>query len=501
MTDLVVQVLCLAAAAAGAPRWLRVAQREHYLPGSVTWTEQLWLSRSRASALLWLPVVGLFALGLLVNPWGYVGAAAVAQAIPLGLPYKGRTSKLAWTPRVRRLSVALGVLVLLVGVWSPAFSALPSLFLTALLDLALLLVKPVEARLSRPFLVQAKDKIGRVRPTVVAITGSYGKTTTKNYLAHLLSQTHAVLASPASFNNVMGLSRAVNEHLVPGTEVFVAEMGTYGPGEIKGLCQVFPPDVAVLTAIGEVHLQRMKTREGVLAAKSEITENARAVVVNADDDLLAGLATSLAQKGKQVVRCSVLDASADVSIIDGRVCVQGTDLGTVTLPESVHPANAACALGAAVALGDDPAPLVKRLADLPTVAHRLEPVSLPNGSWILDDTYNSNPAGAAEAVRRAFALAGRSGGRVHVVTPGMVELGAVQAERNTELGAAVAAAGAATLVVVGRTNASALRTGGTGGSTEVVEVATRQDAVALVEQRSAAGDVVLFENDLPDHYP
>ncbi|MCW2500906.1 MAG: hypothetical protein JWN87_2582, partial [Frankiales bacterium] len=376
-----------------------------------------------------------------------------------------------------------------------------SLFLTVLVDVALLAVRPVEKRLARTFLLQAKDKVARVRPTVVAITGSYGKTTTKNYLAHLLSQTHTVLASPASFNNAMGLSRAVNEGLVPGTEVFVAEMGTYGPGEITSLCEVFPPDIAVLTAIGEVHLQRMKTREGVLAAKAEITIKAGTVVLNADDDLLRGLAQSLAQQGKRVIRCSVTEPTADVAIVDGRLYVRGEDLGPVSLPETVHPSNAACAIGAAVALGDDPALLAKRLSDLPTVAHRLEPLELPNGSWILDDTYNSNPAGAAEAVRRASRLAERSGGQVHVVTPGMVELGAVQAVRNTELGQAVREAGAATLVVVGRTNAKALQRGAAGGGTEVIAVPTRQDAVTLMEQRSAAGDVVLFENDLPDHYP
>ena len=154
-----------------------------------------------------------------------------------------------------------------------------------------------------------------------------------------------------------------------------------------------------------------------------------------------------------------------------------------------------------MALDDDAAALRPRLASLPSVAHRLEPIAQPGGSWILDDTYNSNPAGAAEAVRRARVLADRSGGRVHVVTPGMVELGAVQALRNAELGQAVRESGAATLVVVGRTNGSALRKGGTGGTTDVVAVPTRQEAVALVEGRSAPGDVVLFENDLPDHYP
>ena len=496
---MIVVLLCLLVTAAGAPRWLRVAQREHYLGGSATWTDQLWVSRSLPSALLWLPVLGFFAGGLLSSDWWFLASAVLAQLTPVGLPYRGRTSKLAWTPRVRRLSVALGLLVVVLGVWGPAFAALTSLLLPTLVDGALYLVTPVEKRLSATFLAQAQQKVSRVRPTVVAITGSYGKTTTKNYLAHLLAGSHTVLASPASFNNAMGLSRAVNEGLVPGTEIFVAEMGTYGPGEIRGLCEVFPPDVAVLTAIGEVHLQRMGDRDGVLAAKTEITEKARAVVLNVDDDKLAGLAGRLG--GKQVVRCSLRDKTADVAIVDGRLWVGGADLGAVTLPDSVHPSNAACAVGAAVALGDDPKPLVKRLATLPTVAHRLEPIEQPGGSWILDDTYNSNPAGAAEAVRRAVALAARSGGRVHVVTPGMVELGKVQRLRNAELGKAIREAGASSLIVVGTTNRTALTKGASGGSTDVVTVRTRPEAVALVEQRSAVGDVVLFENDLPDHYP
>jgi UDP-N-acetylmuramoyl-tripeptide--D-alanyl-D-alanine ligase len=497
----IVTLLCLLVTAAAAPRWLRVAQREHYLPGSVTWTEQLWVSRHRETWGLWVAALVSYALGVFSSDAFYVLAALVAAVVPPALPFRGRTSKLAWTPRVRRLAVVLAVLVLAIGLWSSGLAALTSLFLTALVDAALSLVRPLEQRMARTFLEQARQRVAKVRPTVVAITGSYGKTTTKNYLAHLLADTHAVLASPASFNNAMGLSRAVNEGLVPGTEVFVAEMGTYGPGEIRGLCEVFPPDVAVITAIGEVHLQRMRSRERVLAAKSEITEKARAVVLNVDDDLLVGLADSLAAQGKEVVRCSVLDPTADVAIIDGKVRVRGAALGAAHLPASVHPLNAACALGAAVALGDDPKPLVKRLKGLPTVAHRLEPLAQPGGSWILDDTYNSNPVGAAEAVRRAAALAAESGGRVHVVTPGMVELGALQEQRNTELGRAVRDAGAASLVVVGRTNGAALRRGAEGGATEVTGVATREAGVRLVEQKSRAGDVVLFENDLPDHYP
>jgi len=509
--SLVLPVMAFVVALAGLPRWLRVAQREHYLAGRACWAWQLWLSRSRASLGLAALTAVLLLAGIGVDLSGASSAATIlllaaavvlAQVVPLGLPYRGRTSPLRWTPRTRRIAALTAVLLLLGALGGAVPAAVVSVLLPVVVDLALLLLGPVETRLSRKYVVQARERMQRVRPTVIAITGSYGKTTTKQYLAHLLTQSHATLATPASFNNAMGLSRAVNEGLVPGTEVFVAEMGTYGPGEIRALCELFPPDIAVLTAIGEMHLERMKDRAGVLAAKSEITQGARAVVVNADDDLLRGLAQECAARGQLVICCSVTNRSADVAIVDAHLYAAGADLGAVRLPESVHPSNVACAVGAAVALGDDPSALLVCLASLPSVAHRLEPVELPNGSWILDDTYNSNPAGAREAVRRAVALGARTQGKVHVVTPGMVELGSVQAERNAELARDVADSGVSTLVVVGRTNAPALHRGVSGGgSTQVLGCATREGAVALLETRTRAGDVVLFENDLPDHYP
>ena len=128
---------------------------------------------------------------------------------------------------------------------------------------------------------------------VVGVTGSYGKTTTKNYIAFLLAGDRAVLASPRSYNNRAGLSRTVNEHLAPGTEVLVAEMGAYGAGEIAALCEWLRPEIAVITSIGPAHLERFGSLEQTLEAKAEITATAQVVVLNVDDARLAGLAKRL----------------------------------------------------------------------------------------------------------------------------------------------------------------------------------------------------------------
>jgi UDP-N-acetylmuramoyl-tripeptide--D-alanyl-D-alanine ligase len=104
--------------------------------------------------------------------------------------------------------------------------------------------------LSKKWLVAAQKKLRQVNPRVVAVTGSYGKTSTKGYIAHLVAVKYSVVPSPASFNNLMGLARAVNDKLTPGTEVFVAEMGIFGEGEIRELSKSFPPEISAITTIG-----------------------------------------------------------------------------------------------------------------------------------------------------------------------------------------------------------------------------------------------------------
>jgi UDP-N-acetylmuramoyl-tripeptide--D-alanyl-D-alanine ligase len=169
-------------------------------------------------------------------------------------------------------------------------------------------------------------------------------------------------------------------------------------------------------------------------------------------------------------------------------------------PGHARAGNVACAVAVALDLGLTPAELADRLDTLPTVAHRLEPTVGAGGAVVLDDTYNANPAGTRAALAALRDLAG-PGHRV-VVTPGMVELGSRQGEENERFAAAGAAV-ATDLVVVGRTNRPELVAGWNSvaghGPLELVE--TREDAVAWVRRHLGQGDAVLYENDLPDHYP
>jgi UDP-N-acetylmuramoyl-tripeptide--D-alanyl-D-alanine ligase len=519
-TSVVALVFSLLFAALASLKWLRVAQREHYIAPWVTRIAGLWY-RTRPinvvlagvavvlAVIVALPLPGKTFGWLILGAWMVSGVLALV--LPLGLDIRGTTGKLGWTSRLERLTVVLAVLLLMFGfgfTFLIGWAGVPILVLAIPLitDLALMILAPIEKRLSRKYLVSAAKRLKQVAPKIVAITGSYGKTSTKGYVAHLLSGSFSVVASPASFNNLMGLARAVNDRVVPGTEFFVAEMGVYGRGEIRELSKTFPPDIAAITTIGEAHLARMGSREVIFEAKSEITEKAATVVLPIDEPELAGLAEKCRSQGKRVITVSTVPGTnADVVVDVGQSSVKVLEMGayntaTVTIPAVGHAVNLAVAVGIAHALDIPLATLAKRLNDLPDAPHRAEIQDAPGGALVIDDTYNSNPVGAAKAVEAAANLAKERGGKLVVVTPGMVELGTVQRERNRALAASVAAAGGH-LVVIGRTNRLALFEGAVHGPHPVTWHLRRKEAVQPALDQAGERGVILYENDLPDHYP
>jgi UDP-N-acetylmuramoyl-tripeptide--D-alanyl-D-alanine ligase len=462
-----------------------------------TFAGRWWTSGAVNQALLLVMLIGL--VGSWWSPWWGLLVAA-AQLGPVGLSVRGRTSPLAWTGRLRRVATLAGALVLVVywvgaAVGSGSMVVLGLILLPALIDLALLALAPIERKLGKRWVEQATARLKASGAKVVAITGSYGKTTTKLYVAHLLAGSFRTVASPASFNNRMGLARAINEHLVPGTEVFVAEMGAYGPGEIAELTSWIPPDVSALVAVGPVHLERFKTEERIVAAKAEILDRAKVAVIAVDHPLLAALAAERAA-GMEVITVSAHDSNAMVAIGDGVIRLDGAEVGKT--PDSVFEVNLAVALGIGLALGLPLSELTSRLDGLPRVEHRQNATTSDRGFTVIDDTFNSNPAGA----RSGLTLLSRLGseGRTVVVTPGMVELGPVQFAENRDF-AAEAAALVDHLVIVGATNRRALLEGSGRGRASVTVVPSRERAVEWVRENLGPGDAVLYENDLPDHYP
>ncbi len=490
--------LCALGAIPSGLRWLRVAQREHYLAPSTTIFAVRWWSSSAANIAL-ATIASIGVVGSIWSVWWGLLVVA-AQVGPVGLSIKGTTSPLAWTRRLVRLTLTAATLTVVVFVVggvtdSPVIAAAGLYLLPAVVDLALLALKPVERGLGGRWVDRAAARLQASGATVVGITGSYGKTTTKQYLAHLIEGARRVVASPASYNNRMGLARAVNEQLVPGTEVFVAEMGTYGRGEISDLVSWLHPAVSAMVAIGPVHLERFKTEENIVVAKAEILEGARAAVISIDHPLLADLARSRS-RDLDILTVSTESDQADVVIRDGSLVIAGEPVATV--PDDVFPLNLGVAVALGLQLGVERASILARIGDLPRAEHRQNVIVSERGFWIIDDTFNSNPAGARSGLAGLARLAGS--GRKVVVTPGMVELGPRQVGENRDF-ASLAADVADHLLVVGRTNRAALIEGASSGKASVTVVGSRRDAVDWVRRNLGTGDAVLYENDLPDHYP
>ena len=533
----------LVAGAVGAVRWLRVAQREHYGVGRTSrFARRWWLLDWNNRALVAIAAAGVVLSG--TYWWAPSITAAAVLVGPHGLEVYGWTSPLAWTRRLFTVAAMLAVLTavvvgvgLLSGLGAPALAVL--LFgLPLWTDAALAILAPFEALLARRWVRSAQAVLDRVDPVRVAVTGSYGKTTIKGYLHHLLAGTRSTVATPASFNNTAGLCRAVNEHLAPGTEVFIAEMGTFGPGEIAAMTRWVKPSVSILASIGPVHLERFGSLDRIVSSKAEIFATSRTAIINVDAYGLRTEADRLAASGLRVIRCSSEDASADVTVLASeasldpladmdasqprrsRVAVFGREIADQNLGHA-SAANVACAVAAASVLGVADAAIAARLGELASPEHRRTVARSDSGVVVIDDTYNSNPAGARAALGM---LAAVGTGRRVVVTPGMVELGRSQAHENRLLGE-LAAQIADDVLIVGRTNRTALLGGATGWDPRTARaatrgrrarslihdraknratvrcMATREEAVRWVRTNLRDGDAVLYENDLPDHYP
>jgi UDP-N-acetylmuramoyl-tripeptide--D-alanyl-D-alanine ligase len=516
-------ILLALAYAAQMSRWLRVLQREHYDPASMLRFLGRWSAPPRSSAkisarmgtptrarrpvtLTYVLIVAMV-VTIIFRAHVLLVLASVLYGLfcPQGLSIRGRTSRLEWTRRlgnVALVSFLISLVVVVLGALTsePFIGAVIAVIaVPPALDLTTRLLRPVENRKAQTFVDQAERRLKLVHPRVVAITGSYGKTSTKNHLADLLGNDGGVVASPRSFNNRAGLSRAINENLAEGTRVFIAEMGTYGPGEIRELTSWCVPEISVVTAVGPVHLERMKSLDVVEAAKHEITERAATVVLNVDDTRLSTWPESLVAEGKRVISAGSTNVEAEVRVASEArrwtLIVEGTNLGTIDEIVGVQPTNLACALGAAMALGVDAKDLFGRLDRLKSVANRLNVATAESGVVVIDDTFNANPASVVVALKVLASL--ELSGRRVVVTPGLVELGDEQYGENLRLATRVVAV-PAELVVVARTNVIALEAA---YQKPVKRFDTREEAVAWVRSSLVAGDGVLYLNDLPDHYP
>jgi UDP-N-acetylmuramoyl-tripeptide--D-alanyl-D-alanine ligase len=478
--------------------------------------------RSLTDPAFWVSVVSAFLF--LLDPLLAVVLFTVG-ALVLGIvqPDPRRSGKiplrLTWRAR-RVLAVAviitLAAFVALTRVFMDAEVRAPLVsasFLFAVLPLMLIaanaLLAPYEQYTQRSYYAAAVAQLARVHPFVVGITGSYGKSSSKSMLAHILQFHGPTLAAAGSINTVMGVTRHIREDLVPGHRFMVVEMGAFAVGSIKRLCDLTPPAAGLITAVGDMHLERFGSTEAIKQAKGELARALPAggiLVVNADSANALRIANESAHV--RVYLYGEHHAGAlDTRVEQIRFTRQGTHFVLQTADRAYtcftpllgRPIilNLAGAFTLAVAVGVDPEVAVASFRTLKPVANRLEVVEDAGITWIRD-AYNSNQFGFRAALEVAADL---PASRRFLVTPGVIELGAEQHTVNRTL-SREAAAICDTTVVVSGTNRAAFVEGHheAGREDRLVTVPTRADAFRWLHEHLQDGDVVILENDLPDLY-
>ncbi|MDE5841326.1 MAG: UDP-N-acetylmuramoyl-tripeptide--D-alanyl-D-alanine ligase, partial [Muribaculaceae bacterium] len=427
-----------------------------------------WLNRSgdisSASRLVNVGVLFLLFSTLLSPAINAVIVACTCCIQAVVMLRKKFKKPLVFTPRVKRIycvcaviSIAVSLSVILTvgrggsdaflyytgGQLSLGIILLLCIFSWIISILAVWILKPVEASINARYRNEAVSILESMPDLkIVGITGSYGKTSTKHYLQRILSERYDVLMTPGSYNTPMGVIRTVREMMKPYNEVFICEMGAKQVGDIKEICDMVHPQIGIVTAVGPMHLESFKSMENVQKTKFELIDALPADgigVINNDFEWCANRQVD----NVKVIRYGVSSTSGcDYRAMDIRYTPEGTDFiveGSDGTSLALHTrligecniSNLVSAVIVAMQLGLSHDEIRRGVASIEQVEHRLSVKRTPGGVTIIDDAFNSNPAGSRMAVD---VLSQFKEGKRIIVTPGMIELGSEQENLNRELG-------------------------------------------------------------------
>jgi UDP-N-acetylmuramoyl-tripeptide--D-alanyl-D-alanine ligase len=541
-------------------RLLHLFQLEHYEGARLL----LWLRRRRElllpRELLAVALLSAAAIAVRASGLGWLCGALLLLLLPfaaLGIRDWRREAvkPLLLTGRAKRLLVValLPPALLVIAGFTLTLSGLTTTGLAVLLALgcsllvgapwmllaANLALRPIQEAINRRYVRRARRSLTEWAPLVVGITGSYGKTTTKFCVGAVLAADRPTLVTPESYNSFLGVIRTVNEHLLPSHRAFVVEMGMFRRGDIAQLCELVHPAIGVITAIGPMHLERLGSIEAIAAAKGELLDALPSdghFVTNADDPRCLELAASATvpvtlfgihdptgavaaasdswvspqrtPHPSPTTPASVQVLASDIQLAEGRTTFElrldGPDSAPLAVSAGLLGRHNVLNLLAAAAVGRvleiPPARIVEGLSRVEAPAHRLQPIhNRRGGIVVIDDAYNSNPEGAASALE---VLREHPATRRLLVTPGMVELGELEEELNRRFGAHAGEV-CDLVILVGPARTAPIREGLAAAGMDAASVHVVRDiaeATALLGSLTRAGDVVLFENDLPDTY-
>ena len=432
--------------------------------------------------------------------------------------------KLVITARIKRLIVTTSILflipIVLIGFninnsrmcWFLLIVISTMTYLNPFVVLiAMFINMPIEKSVYIYYKTKAQNKLKSMpNLKIIGITGSYGKTSSKNILSDILNIKYNALPTPRNLNTYNGLIMTVNNYMDKFTDIFIAEMGAYVKGEIAGLCRLVKPKYGILTTIGTAHLESFGSEENIIQGKFELIESLPSdgfAILNKDDPKQVNY--KLRNKIR-TIWIGINNKDADVLADNIRCSSKGTEFDVIfkDSKEKFHfetkllgnhnVYNILAGIACGKEFGIDTDDLIKAVKNVHPVEHRLELKKMGN-YYMIDDAYNSNPVGAKNAVSVLNMMPGKK----IVVTPGMIELGNKEDEYNKIFGEQIAEV-ADYAILIGEKKTIPIKEGLlTKGfdKDKIIVFNDVREAYPFIGSIAAKEDVyALFENDLPDTY-
>lgn len=457
-------------------------------------------------------IVKEFQFGFIIIAWILI---SLLRLIPLYFTKEKTKKPLVYTIRVKRMVAAIILIYLLAIILIP-FKTSSVLWITLLMLatpvvilLANLVLKPVENYLKNYYYKDAKRLLDEHKDLIViGITGSYGKTSTKFILETILSQQFTTLVTPHSYNTTLGVILTVRNHLNRSTEVFVAEMGAKQKNDIKEICDLVNPDYAIITAVGPQHLETFGSLSNIIDTKFELMQ----AVEKKGKGFVNGDSNNVREGMKRFDKVNYISYGTKednkVRIEDVNQSISGSEF-TIVSNKGKHTyqtkllgmhniLNIAAAVSVAMELGMAYEKIKVGVKEIKAVEHRLE-LKRQGDYYILDDAFNSNPTGARFALD---VLNQFESGKKIIMTPGMIELGDMDAEVHLEFGKQIAKV-CDKVVLIGEIKTRNIVKGLEASHynmENVVVLKTVYDGFAYIRKIISKGDVILIENDLPDNF-
>ena len=464
-----------------------------------------------------------------------------------GFTTKQMRQELVWTAKLKAIAFLTAIIALLIlavlgqGIYQATGSILITIIdalinsyilamiFGALAIISVIIISPLDYILKQKIIKAAKNKIAKHQKLIIiGITGSYGKTTMKEAVAEILAPKYKVLKTEENKNTPLGISQLILDKLNDKTEILIAEMGAYQQGDIKKLCEITKPDIAILTGINESHLERFGSIENTISAKFEVVkyakENAK-IILNADDKLVtenykqqiggcpAFVPQSGTTAGEEIFFYSAENnGRCEYKILNQQFLPEGNGqsadilnslggIGNIKTPFLGEYIFGDIIAGIIIAreLGLTDEQIKQGISRLKPVEHRLQLIKGKNGVLVIDDSYNGNSDGVKEAIKT---LANFEDKRKIYVTPGLVETGYKNEEIHFNIGKQLSEA--ADLVILIKNSATPYIEQGLlengFNKKNIIWFDSAASAHAGIKDITKKRDVILFQNDWPDNY-